>query len=217
MRGCASNAANAGTARDRMRRVSDMIAAKPRCSGRHAPPGPRGWAPVGSPDERPPVPRPRQPWRVLGPVRPDVPVVGRSRAARFSRLRVRAAHRHGARPHGAGCPESERLRVVHVGGAGMSLPRWVAWRRPGTAQVVCEPDVELTAEVRRKIPLAPRSGIKVRDVDGRTGLAAMPEGWADVVIVDAFDGAQVPGELATEEALDEIRRIVRGGPSPSSM
>lgn len=109
-----------------------------------------------------------------------------------------------------GCPEAERLRVVHIGGAGMSLPRWVAWRRPGTAQVVCEPDVDLTQEVRRKIPLPPRSGIKVRDVDGRAGLAAMPDGWADVIIVDAFDGAQVPGELATEEALDEVRRIARG-------
>ena len=103
-----------------------------------------------------------------------------------------------------------RLRVVHLGGAGMSLPRWVAWRRPGTAQVVCEPDVELTAEVRRKIPLPPRSGIKVRDVDGRTGLAAMADEWADVIIVDAFDGAQVPGELATQEALDQVRRVVRG-------
>lgn len=107
-------------------------------------------------------------------------------------------------------PDETRLRVVHIGGAGMSLPRWVAWRRPGTAQIVCEPDKELTAEVRRKIPLPPRSGIKVRDVDGRAGLAAMPELWADVVIVDAFDGATVPGELATEEALDELRRIVRG-------
>lgn len=109
-----------------------------------------------------------------------------------------------------GAPDPERLRVVHLGGAGMSLPRWVAWRRPGTAQVVCEPDVELTEEVRRKIPLPPRSGIKVRDVDGRTGLAAMPENWADVIIVDAFDGARVPGDLATVEAVEEVRRVLRG-------
>lgn len=107
-------------------------------------------------------------------------------------------------------PEDQRLRVVHLGGAGMSIPRWVAWRRPGTAQVVCEPDAELTAEVRRKIPLPPRSGIKVRDVDGRAGLKAMPEAWADVIIVDAFDGAQVPGELATQEAIDDLRRVARG-------
>lgn len=108
-------------------------------------------------------------------------------------------------------PPLQRLRVVHIGGAGMSLPRWVAWRRPGTAQVVCEPDTLLTEEVRRKIPLPPRSGIKVRDVDGRTGLSAMPDEWADVIIVDAFDGAQVPGDLATAEALDQVRRIARGG------
>lgn len=105
---------------------------------------------------------------------------------------------------------AQRLRVVHIGGAGMSLPRWVAWRRPGTAQVVCEPDVELTEEVRRKIPLPARSGIKVRDVDGRAGLAAMAADWADVIIVDAFDGAQVPGELATAESLEQLRRVARG-------
>ena len=108
-----------------------------------------------------------------------------------------------------GAPADRRLRIVHIGGAGMSLPRWVAWRRPATAQVVCEPDVELTAEVRRKIPLPPRSGIKVRDVDGRTGLAAMPDAWADVIIVDAFDGPQVPGDLATVEALEQMRRVLR--------
>ena len=83
------------------------------------------------------------------------------------------------------------------------------WRRPQTAQVVCEPDVELTEEVRRKIPLPPRSGIKVRAVDGRAGLRQMPDDWADVIIVDAFDGAQVPGELVTDEALDDVRRVLR--------
>ncbi len=107
-------------------------------------------------------------------------------------------------------PADERLRIVHIGGAGMSIPRWVAWRRPHTAQVVCEPDVALTEEVRRKIPLPPRSGIKVRDVDGRAGLAAMPDDWADAIIVDAFDGAQVPGELVTVEAVEQAHRVLRG-------
>lgn len=107
-------------------------------------------------------------------------------------------------------PSEERLRIVHIGGAAMSLPRWVAWRRPETAQIVLEPDADLTAEVRRKIPLPPRSGIKVRDVDGRSGIAAMPAQYADVVILDAFDGSQVPGELVTDSALDEMRRVGRG-------
>lgn len=106
-------------------------------------------------------------------------------------------------------PEDRRLRIIHVGGAGMTLPRWVAWRRPGTAQIVCEPDDELTAEVRLKIPLPPRSGIKVRAVDGRSGLAAMPPDYAEAIIIDAFDGARVPAELASGEFLDEVQRVGR--------
>ncbi|MDF1489246.1 spermidine synthase [Tessaracoccus caeni] len=106
-------------------------------------------------------------------------------------------------------PTDRRLRVVHLGGGGLTLPRWVAWRRPATAQVVCEPDVELTAEVRRKVPLGRHSGIKVRDVDARTGVAAMPDDWADVVILDAFDQDHVPAELVTREFLEQVRRIQR--------
>lgn len=105
---------------------------------------------------------------------------------------------------------AERLRVVHIGGAGLSLPRWVAAKRPGTAQIVCEPDEALTDEVRRKVPLPPRSGIKVRAVDGLAGVAAMPTDYADAVIVDAFDGSQVPAELVTVEFLRELYRIGRG-------
>lgn len=104
----------------------------------------------------------------------------------------------------------QRLRIIHLGGAGMTVPRWVAWRRPGTAQIVCEPDDELTAEVRLKIPLQQRSGIKVRAVDGRSGVAVMPADYAEAVIVDAFDGARVPAELVSGEFFDELRRIGRG-------
>ena len=124
-------------------------------------------------------------------------------------------------------PADERLRFVHIGGAGMTIPRFVAHVRPGTAQVVCEPDVELTEEVRRKIPLPPRSGIKVRDVDGRTGLAAMPAEWADVIIVDAFNELVVPGDLVTDEPLLALglppsaelaqhRSLLRGDPGGQS-
>ena len=37
----------------------------------------------------------------------------------------------------------QRLRVVHVGGAAMTLPRYVAATRPTSAQIVLEPDTEL--------------------------------------------------------------------------
>ena len=105
---------------------------------------------------------------------------------------------------------AERIRVIHIGGAGLSIPRWIAWRRPGTAQIVCEPDVGLTEEVRRKLPLQPRSGIKVRDIDGRSGVAIMPPHYADLVVLDAFDGARVPGGLVTAEFQDELVNLGRG-------
>ena len=92
----------------------------------------------------------------------------------------------------ATAPSGRRLRVVHVGGAAMTVPRYLATTRPQSAQVVLEPDVELTEFVRRHLPLPPRSGIKVRAVDGRAGIAALRPAYADFMIIDAFVGAQVP-------------------------
>lgn len=106
-------------------------------------------------------------------------------------------------------PEEPRLRVVHLGGGGMTLPRWLAAVRPGTAQIVCEPDADLLAEVRRKLPLDRHAGIKVRTTDGRAGVAAMPGDYADALIVDAFDGLHVPGSLATGEFFADAGRVLR--------
>ena len=50
-------------------------------------------------------------------------------------------------------PPGAPLRTVHIGGAAMSLPRYVAATRPRSAQVVLEPDSELTAFVRQHLPL----------------------------------------------------------------
>ncbi|MDO4783880.1 MAG: fused MFS/spermidine synthase [Propionibacteriaceae bacterium] len=108
-------------------------------------------------------------------------------------------------------PAAERVRVVHVGGGGLTLPRWVEWKRPHTAQIVLEPDAALVAEVRRKLPLARRSGIKIRETDGLAGLAAMGDAYADCVVVDAFDGGRVPAELATAEWFAEVARVLRPG------
>ncbi len=107
-------------------------------------------------------------------------------------------------------PAGERIRVVHVGGAGLTLPRYVATTRPQSAQVVFEPDVELTEFVRTHLPLPARSGIKIRPADGRTGVAELRAGFADLLVVDAFVGAQVPADLTTVEFLDDTRRVVGG-------
>ena len=108
-------------------------------------------------------------------------------------------------------PDGERVRVIHLGGAGMTIPRWVETRRPHTAQIVCEPDADLVAEVRRKVPLPRLSGIKIREVGGREGLAAMPVDYADAVVLDAYADAHVPAELTTGEFLDEASSRLRQG------
>ncbi len=107
-------------------------------------------------------------------------------------------------------PKSEHIRVVHLGGGGFTLPRYVQARRPGTAQTVFEPDEALTEAVRRELPLAGRANIRIRGLDGRSGVSEMPSGCADALIVDAFSGACVPAELATAGFFAETRRLLRG-------
>ena len=101
------------------------------------------------------------------------------------------------------------LRAVHVGGAGLTLPRYLAATRPGSVQTVLEPDEELTDFVRSRLPLPRGSGIKVRAVDGRSGLPGLRDDVADLVVLDAFAGARVPAELTTREAFAELHRVVR--------
>ena len=108
----------------------------------------------------------------------------------------------------AHAPAGQRLRVIHIGGAGMSLARYVAATRPTSPQIVLEPDAALTAQVRATLPLAPHSGIKVRAVDGRTGIAQLPDDYADIVILDAFADGQVPSSLVSIEFFADVARVL---------
>ncbi|MBC7632337.1 MAG: fused MFS/spermidine synthase [Flavobacterium sp.] len=102
----------------------------------------------------------------------------------------------------------EPLRVVHIGGAAMTIPRYVAATRPRSAQTVLEPDERVTALVRAELPLPRNSGIKVRAVDGRSGMATLRPDFADIVVLDAFDGAQIPADLCTAEFFDVASGVV---------
>lgn len=91
------------------------------------------------------------------------------------------------------------LRVSHVGGAGLTLPRYVQHTRPGSPQIVLEPDTDLTEQVRRELPLPRGHRIRVRATDGETGVAALKPASADLLVVDAFDQGRVPAGLTTAE------------------
>ena len=108
----------------------------------------------------------------------------------------------------AAAPPGAPLRVVHVGGAAMTLPRYVAATRPRSPQVVLEPAAEVTELVRRELPLPRQAGIRVRAVDGRSGVAALRDGYADLLVVDAFAEARVPADLVTAELYAEAARVL---------
>jgi SAM-dependent methyltransferase len=101
------------------------------------------------------------------------------------------------------------LAITHVGGAGCTLARYVAARRPGSSQIVLEPDDALTAVVRARLPFPRGARIRVRPVDGRAGIAALRTASADVVVLDAYLGGRVPPELTTEQFLADVARVLR--------
>lgn len=95
------------------------------------------------------------------------------------------------------------LVVVHLGGGGLTLARYVAATCPRSRQQVFEVDAALLDLVRRELPLPPslrrRSRIRLRALDARAGLTRLPDGMADVVVADVFAGAVTPAHVSTVE------------------
>src|ERR1700733_10622083 len=54
-------------------------------------------------------------------------------------------------------PAGQPLRVLHLGGGGLTLARYVAATRPGSSQLAVEADGALVGLVRRLLPLHPPS------------------------------------------------------------
>jgi spermidine synthase len=103
------------------------------------------------------------------------------------------------------------LDVVHLGGGALTLARYTAVTRPGSRQRVVEWDEALTDLVRRELPLPRGARVRVRAADARVGLAALPDGSADVVLVDVFAGARTPAHLTTVEFAADVSRVLRTG------
>ncbi|UQX87221.1 fused MFS/spermidine synthase [Jatrophihabitans telluris] len=101
------------------------------------------------------------------------------------------------------------LATTHVGGGALTMPRYLAVTRPGSTQVVLEPDTELTDLVRQQLPLPRNHRIRIRSQDGRSGVAALAAGSADLVILDAYDDGRVPAELTTAEFIADVARVLR--------
>jgi spermidine synthase len=101
-------------------------------------------------------------------------------------------------------PPGQPLSALHVGGGGLTLPRYLAEVRPGTESLVLEVDPGVVAVDREQLALETSERLRVRVVDGRVGLAEERPHSRDLVIGDAFGGLSVPWQLTTREALQLV-------------
>lgn len=108
----------------------------------------------------------------------------------------------------AAFPGGKPLAAHHLGGGGLTLPRYLAATRPGTRSIVSEIDGGLVRINRVHLGLRPQAGIDVRVEDGRLGLRRLGAGSRDLVVGDAFGGVSVPWHLTTVEAMTDIRRVL---------
>jgi spermidine synthase len=113
-------------------------------------------------------------------------------------------------------PAGAPLDVLHLGGGGLTLPRYVAASRPGSAQLAVEFDAALVELVRQHLPLpsAGRTGgrngrIRVRVGDARQAVESVHEARFDVVINDVFAGSRTPAHLTTVECAIAAARALR--------
>jgi spermidine synthase len=116
-------------------------------------------------------------------------------------------------------PAGQPLRVLHLGGGGLTLARYVAATRPGSWQLAAESDAALADLVRRWLPLGPRGRragppggragrVRVRVGDARAVLASVPAGSFDLVVADVFAGARTPAHLTSAEFTTAVDRAL---------
>ncbi len=105
-------------------------------------------------------------------------------------------------------PAGAPLRVLHLGGGALTLPRYVAATRPGSPQRVVEIDGALVELVRSALPWDPKAKIRVRVGDAREAVTGMRDDGYDLIVLDVFAGARTPAHLASVEFLREAARVL---------
>jgi len=103
------------------------------------------------------------------------------------------------------------LRVLHVGGGGFTLPRYLRAVRPGTTSTVLEIDPGILEVSQERLGLRTGPDLDVRIGDARVLLPSVGRGAHDVVLGDAFGGLAVPWHLATKEFLSAVRATLGDG------
>ena len=105
-------------------------------------------------------------------------------------------------------PADAPLRVLHLGGGALTMPRYVAATRPGSQQLVIDRDSRLMALVQRVLPPRADAGIRVHIGDARASLASLADQRYDLVIGDVYHAAQMPPSVCTAEFVTQVARVL---------
>lgn len=105
--------------------------------------------------------------------------------------------------------EDAPLDVVHLGGGGFTLPRYLDATRPGGRNVVLELDASLVRLAAERFGFDPDERFDVRTGDARLTIRDLPEGAFDAIVGDAFGGLAVPWHLTTREFLADVAALLR--------
>ncbi len=100
------------------------------------------------------------------------------------------------------------LRALHIGGAGFTMPGYIAATRPGSDNLVLEIDGGLvdTAIDQLGVELGPKMRVIVGDA--RLALTDLEADSFELIIGDAFSGLSVPWHLTTSEVIAEFDRVL---------
>jgi spermidine synthase/MFS family permease len=107
-----------------------------------------------------------------------------------------------------GWPQGEAVQAYHLGGGGLTFPRYLAEVRPGTQSLVSEIDAGVVEVDVERLGLQTGPDLRVLVEDGRLGLRALTDDSRDLVVGDAFGGVSVPWHLTTREAVADVRRVL---------
>lgn len=117
----------------------------------------------------------------------------------------------------------DREVALHLGGGACALPRAWAHRYPQARQVVAEIDPDVVDLVRATIDLPKKPTLSLRVQDGALALAQARDGWARVLVRDAFDHGATPAPLSGADFWRHAARVTSGiaaancacGPAPA--
>lgn len=106
-------------------------------------------------------------------------------------------------------PEGTGLDILHLGGGGLSLPRYIATTRPRSRQRVVEIDPGLIELIREHLPLERTAQLKITTGDAREVITRTKPGSLDMVVSDVYAGTRVPAHLTSIEYVNAAARVLR--------